>query len=307
MYRLRILVALLVLPLFVAGCASSGGLSRQAKCALIGAAVGGVGGAVAASEAGAGGTIGALGGAILGGIYCDSTGDGDSDGDGVPDSMDKCPNTPAGAAVDRNGCPLDTDGDGVPDYKDECATPAGVKVDERGCSIDSDGDGVPDADDQCPGTPPGTKVDEFGCGGDSDGDGVPDHKDKCPNTPRGWKVNSGGCPLPIVFRNVTFAFDSAALSAEARKTLDAKAVTALKDNPAVRVKIIGHTDSIGSDGYNQGLSERRAQSVAKYLSSKGIASSRLMTEGRGESDPVAPNSVSAGRAANRRVEMFATQ
>lgn len=62
--------------------------------------------------------------------------DGDADGDGVPDSKDRCPNTPKGAAVNADGCPKDSDGDGVPDYKDNCpGTPAGAKVDPKGCEI----------------------------------------------------------------------------------------------------------------------------------------------------------------------------
>lgn len=65
--------------------------------------------------------------------------DGDADGDGVPDSKDRCPNTPKGAAVDADGCPTDSDGDGVPDFKDNCPnTPRGVKVDPRGCEIMGD-------------------------------------------------------------------------------------------------------------------------------------------------------------------------
>jgi OOP family OmpA-OmpF porin len=65
--------------------------------------------------------------------------DGDADGDGVPDSKDRCPNTPKGAAVNADGCPKDSDGDGVPDYKDNCpGTPAGAKVDPKGCEIMAD-------------------------------------------------------------------------------------------------------------------------------------------------------------------------
>ncbi|MDP4207326.1 MAG: thrombospondin type 3 repeat-containing protein [Bacteroidota bacterium] len=120
----------------------------------------------------------------------------DSDGDGVSDKMDKCPNTPAGVKVDKNGCPFDSDGDGVPDYLDKCPnTPAGEKVDSNGCSMDSDGDGVPDSMDKCPNTPAGVKVDANGCPLDSDGDGVADYMDKCPNTPAGVKVDKNGCPL----------------------------------------------------------------------------------------------------------------
>ncbi len=69
----------------------------------------------------------------------------DADGDGVPDHLDTCPATPAGVAVDADGCPLDSDGDGVPDQLDICpGTPAGTAVDARGCQPDSDLDGVAD-------------------------------------------------------------------------------------------------------------------------------------------------------------------
>ena len=110
----------------------------------------------------------------------------DSDGDGVPDAIDKCPDTPAGVKVDKDGCPIDSDRDGVPDYLDKCPdTPAGVKVDKDGCPIDSDRDGVPDYLDKCPDTPAGVQVDKDGCPIDSDHDGVPDYLDKCPGTPAG--------------------------------------------------------------------------------------------------------------------------
>jgi outer membrane protein OmpA-like peptidoglycan-associated protein len=120
----------------------------------------------------------------------------DSDGDGVVNTLDKCPGTPAGVAVDKDGCPLDSDGDGVPDYLDKCpGTPAGVAVDKDGCPLDSDKDGVTDNLDKCPGTPAGVAVDKDGCPLDSDGDGVPDYLDKCPGTPAGVKVDKDGCPL----------------------------------------------------------------------------------------------------------------
>src|SRR5437899_1485821 len=122
----------------------------------------------------------------------------DSDRDGVPDGIDKCPGTPAGAHVDATGCPVDSDADGVPDGIDQCpGTPAGAHVDAKGCPIDSDGDGVPDGVDQCPNTPPGVAVDAAGCPLDSDKDGVPDGIDQCPNTPAGTKVDAVGCPLPV--------------------------------------------------------------------------------------------------------------
>jgi outer membrane protein OmpA-like peptidoglycan-associated protein len=120
----------------------------------------------------------------------------DSDGDGVPDYLDRCPNTPEGVLIDESGCPIDSDHDGVPDFQDKCPdTPAGAKVDKDGCTIDSDRDGVPDYLDKCPNTPFGVTVDSKGCPLDSDGDGVPDYLDKCADTPAGMKVDSNGCVL----------------------------------------------------------------------------------------------------------------
>ena len=79
--------------------------------------------------------------------------------------------------------------------------------------------------------------------------------------------------------------------------------TVLKENPAVSVKIIGHTDSDGDDALNLDLSKRRAESVRSELSSKfGIDASRMYTEGAGESKPVAPNDTPSNKAMNRRVE-----
>ncbi len=125
--------------------------------------------------------------------------DGDRDHDGVKNSIDACPNTPAGEAVDASGCslPKDADHDGVTDNLDRCPnTPAGTRVDAAGCPLaqDADGDGVVDANDRCPNTPAGTAVDSNGCPKDSDGDGVADASDKCPNTPAGTGVDATGCP-----------------------------------------------------------------------------------------------------------------
>jgi hypothetical protein len=120
----------------------------------------------------------------------------DADNDGVPDSKDKCPNTPSWAIADANGCPYDTDGDGVPDYHDKCPnTPKDLKVDSTGCPVDSDKDRVPDYLDKCPNTPNRVKVDANGCPVDSDGDKVPDYMDKCPYTVKGTIVDIYGCPL----------------------------------------------------------------------------------------------------------------
>jgi hypothetical protein len=122
----------------------------------------------------------------------------DRDGDGVLEGIDRCPDTPVGSAVDGRGCPADGDHDGVPDIRDACPnTIAGAAVNARGCAADRDGDGVPDALDACPDTVKGIEVDERGCFIDRDGDGVYDGlgQDKCPGTPPGVKVDVHGCPL----------------------------------------------------------------------------------------------------------------
>jgi len=101
-----------------------------------------------------------------------------------------------------------------------------------------------------------------------------------------------------------FDFNKATIKPAGRDVLD-KAVKTLRDNPEVRVVVEGHTDSIGSDAYNQKLSERRARAVGDYLISQGIAASRITTRGYGKSRPVASNKTEAGRAENRRAEIIA--
>jgi len=106
----------------------------------------------------------------------------------------------------------------------------------------------------------------------------------------------------IVLRGVTFDFDSDRLSSDATPILD-QAVASLKEAGDVQVSIEGHTDSVGSNEYNMGLSRRRAESVRKYLESQGIDPGRLQTTGFGEEQPVATNDTAEGRAQNRRVEL----
>ena len=102
--------------------------------------------------------------------------------------------------------------------------------------------------------------------------------------------------------NVTFAFDSADLNAQFYPVLDKVAET-LKEYDKSVVEVAGHTDSVGSDAYNQTLSERRANSVADYLSGHGMTRTRMVTIGAGEGHPVASNDTEEGRAENRRVEI----
>jgi len=250
----------------------------------------------------------------------------DSDGDGVSDKKDKCPGTPPGVAVDENGCPLDRDGDGVPDYKDDCPDQAGDakfngcpdtdgdgipdKDDDcptvaglakfKGCP-DTDEDGVPDPKDKCPDTPKGCPVDASGCPLDSDGDGVIDCQDKCPNE-AGTKENNG-CPdwTDIVVPTIYFDLDKADLRPEGKAELD-KLVQTLVASKEFNIVIGGHACDLGTDKHNMILSEKRAQSVVKYLLSKGVNNAYIGSNNYGESKPAVPNTSEDNRKKNRRVE-----
>jgi outer membrane protein OmpA-like peptidoglycan-associated protein len=102
--------------------------------------------------------------------------------------------------------------------------------------------------------------------------------------------------------NITFALNSADLNAQFFNALDGVSMV-LKEYDKTVIEVAGHTDSSGSDQYNQALSERRAQAVAGYLGSHGVKTQRLITIGAGEGHPVASNDTEQGRSANRRVEL----
>lgn len=139
---------------------------------------------------------------------------------------------------------------------------------------------------------------------DSDGDGVVDEKDKCPNTAAGARVDGDGCPLEkiIALKGVTFEFNKTRLRPDAMTILD-WALDILKKYPDMKVEVAGHTDSIGSDEYNQELSEGRANAVRTYFIEKGIAEAQLTAKGYGESEPVDSNETEEGRERNRRTEL----
>ncbi len=225
----------------------------------------------------------------------------DSDNDGIIDSEDQCPNTPPRVKVGPNGCPPDSDKDGVYDYEDRCpATPEGVKVDNDGCCLDSDNDGVADFKDKCPETPKGAKVDNDGCCLDSDNDGVADFKDMCLDTPEGFKVDDKGCPITYNFL-INFDTNSAKIKSEYMPKIE-KFAKFMKEHPSYKAEIQGHTDSIGSDEYNNILSFKRAKSVYDMLIKFGVEADRLTYVGYGEEKPIASNDTESGRAKNRRVE-----
>jgi outer membrane protein OmpA-like peptidoglycan-associated protein len=160
--------------------------------------------------------------------------------------------------------------------------------------------------------------------GDEDGDGVTNKNDKCPGTPKGTEVDADGCPIPvaavvveppveqapevIVISDLTFAFDSAELTDADRQRIDRGVANLKAESPNATLKIVGHTDSVGSEDYNQQLSERRAQSVANYLIAGGINPANITSvAGAGESSPIADNATAEGRAMNRRVEITVTR
>ncbi len=205
----------------------------------------------------------------------------DSDGDGVIDTLDKCPGTPAGVAVDGDGCPLDTDKDGVVDYLDKCPnTPVGVRVDVKGCPLDSDNDGVADYLDKCPGTPAGVTVDAKGCP---------------------VEVAKKFCDKPAVIA-VSFDTNKADIKARYHVELDTLG-NFLKEFPNSKGTIEGHTDADGSKAANLKLSQNRADSVRNYIITKfGIEASRLSAKGYGSAKPVASNKTAAGKTKNRRIE-----
>src|SRR5678815_2265227 len=149
---------------------------------------------------------------------------------------------------------------------------------------------------------------------DSDGDGVNDCNDKCPGSQAGQTIGPDGCPVPVSIdlKGVHFDFDKATLRPDAVSILN-EAIDILKRYPDLKVEVAGHTDSIGSDAYNQKLSERRAKTVYDYLTSNGVDASRLVGPvGYGESRPIAPNTNPdgsdnpEGRAQNRRTCLLYT-
>ncbi|TAK40906.1 MAG: hypothetical protein EPO28_09385 [Saprospiraceae bacterium] len=235
---------------------------------------------------------------VLGGYHPkDKT--ADSDKDGLPDAEDQCPDEPGTAAL--FGCP-DRDGDGIANRLDDCPDEAGLPK-LKGCP-DRDGDGIANYLDNCPDMPGPAQL--RGCP-DTDGDGIIDPDDKCPNTP-GPAANQG-CPelkpaekevLEYAQQAVQFETGKAALLPSSRPVLT-EIVELLKKYPDHRLRISGHTDSIGTYEENEVLSEQRARACYNFFVNNGITPERLSFKGYGETQPIADNMFEAGRAKNRRV------
>ena len=109
-----------------------------------------------------------------------------------------------------------------------------------------------------------------------------------------------------VSSEASFDFDRSEIKPEFKPTLN-KVAGVLRDDPKVRITVIGFTDSIGSEEYNLRLSKRRAQATADYLISQGVPANQIVTDGLGEAEPRASNETEAGRTQNRRVEIYLRQ
>ena len=245
----------------------------------------------------------------------------DQDGDGVFDAQDECPTVPAGARPDaaRAGCPAsDADSDGVGDAQDVCpTTPAGANADpaRAGCpNVDSDGDGIPDAQDACPTEPPGPRADAArpGCPmADRDRDTVPDNVDHCPDAVGAPSQDPArnGCPGLVrvdeqqihILRPVYFGNGRDVILEDSFPVLAAVADAILAGGLS-RIRVEGHTDDRGDSGRNQALSQRRAESVRRWLMEHGVPGANIVGVGYGDTRPIEPNEAELGRAANRRVE-----
>ncbi|WP_411832655.1 OmpA family protein [Pseudoxanthomonas mexicana] len=137
---------------------------------------------------------------------------------------------------------------------------------------------------------------------DDDGDGVNNCDDKCPGSQAGQTIGPDGCPVPVSIdlKGVNFDFDKSNLRPDAVSILS-EAVQILQRYPDLRVEVAGHTDLCGSDAYNQSLSQRRSQAVYDYLTSNGIAASRLVgPTGYGESRPLEPTAQTLPACKNER-------
>lgn len=251
----------------------------------------------------------------------------DNDNDGILDVDDRCPNTPEDrdGDEDEDGCPEgqdgDRDGDGILDSRDKCPDDPEDRdgfEDKDGCpEPDNDKDGILDKDDSCPLDPEDKDnfEDTDGCPDpDNDKDQIPDVKDKCPNDPETYNgfEDEDGCPDKgkvliegsdiIILDKVMFETNSAKILPESDGILDAVAAT-LKGHPEFQVvEVAGHADERSSDDYNLKLTRDRAASVVDALVSRGVAKSRLVSQGYGEYCPLDEGHNATAWEKNRRVE-----
>lgn len=135
---------------------------------------------------------------------------------------------------------------------------------------------------------------------DTDGDGVIDELDQCPDTMKGAKVDSVGC-MTLINLNINFDTNKSDIKHSYDSRI-AEFAKLMNGNPKLKATIEAHTDSVGSDAYNQKLSERRANAAVNALKALNVDASRIKAVGYGETRPTASNATAEGRAENRRVE-----
>jgi outer membrane protein OmpA-like peptidoglycan-associated protein len=246
----------------------------------------------------------------------------DTDHDGIADARDRCANDAEDfdQYQDDDGCPdLDNDHDQIADAKDACpgeAEDVDGYQDDDGCpDPDNDGDKLADLQDRCP-----DRAEDFdqyqdddGCPeGDNDQDGLADAQDQCPNeaeTKNGVE-DEDGCPDLLrvevgqirTLEPIFFEYNRGKIQRRSEPLLIelAQLIVARPDLGVISIE--GHTDSQGSDKYNQKLSQSRADAVRTFLIGAGVHEARLTAAGYGESRPLFDNDSTGGRAKNRRVE-----
>jgi outer membrane protein OmpA-like peptidoglycan-associated protein len=258
----------------------------------------------------------------------------DSDNDKISDGNDKCPKDAEDydGFQDADGCPeLDNDADGREDNVDKCPDDPEDDdgyLDNDGCpELDNDKDGINDIQDRCPDQAETVNgfTDDDGCPDDkpvedSDGDGFKDDVDRCPYDPEDQNgfEDEDGCPddrlknarvvvtkEAIKIKEVIY-FDTGKATIQSRSydLLD-ELSRVISEHPELKkIRVEGHTDSVGNDLSNLKLSQARAESVKAYLSSKGVDGSRLDAAGFGEMRPITTNDTDDGRSQNRRVEFI---
>ena len=255
----------------------------------------------------------------------------DSDKDGIMDGMDQCVREPEDLDdfQDEDGCPEpDNDADGVMDRLDRCpldAEDVDGYQDNDGCpDLDNDKDRIVDESDRCPDEPETVNgyQDDDGCPDtepvlDTDGDGYNDDVDRCPYDAEDFDgdEDEDGCPdeekRVIIEKNfikitekIFFEFGKAAIQQRSDSLVTEIAETIIANPQIKKLRIEGHTDSVGSDIGNLKLSQSRADAVKAALVAKGVTASSLDSVGFGEMRPIDTNDSDDGRAANRRVEFI---
>jgi len=246
----------------------------------------------------------------------------DTDGDGIVDDLDRCPVDPEDkdGYQDDDGCPdSDNDNDGITDALDGCPNVPGV-IENKGCPVlDRDKDAILDWEDACPDEAGLANADpaQNGCPDrDRDKDGIANEQDACPDEAGvpDPDPKKNGCPRKMTLvvvkkdrieikKQINFAFGKATIKGkQSFKILD-EVIQVLKDYPSIKkLRVEGHTDSVGSAKRNEKLSQDRAEACVKYLVSNGVDAERLEAVGYGMTRPIASNATDKGRAQNRRTE-----